>query len=398
MIGGAATSETLAAAKAAVTTDPHALPDEPLLEALEELIDARRLLDVAIARYLAVVDVRDATIEPYGRGTRAWLIEDKHLPATSAGRLLKVSRQLSIHPVMEEALTAGDISIEHAAPILRTLAKLSPADREVDEKILVEAAKDVDPDALRSLCQATEEAACTNEEADARRERLHGTRYLHLSNTFDGMVRIEGMLEPEAGAAVIAAIEPLAQKLGPEDDRTAPQRRADALATLAGAAAGFDDLLPDFNGDRPHIDVRANYETLVDDLERHAAYDPAGAPTVNGIRVTPETARRLCCDAEILPVVMNSNSEVLDIGRATRIWPKAIRKALQIEDGGCGWPGCQMPLWACRIHHLLYWFYGGPTSKANGVHLCRFHHWLVHHRKWKIWRDEVTRKIRVART
>ncbi|HVT64251.1 MAG TPA: DUF222 domain-containing protein [Mycobacteriales bacterium] len=397
-VGAAAPSETLAAAKAAATADPHALPDEPLLVALEELIDARRLIDVAIARYLAVVDVRDATIEPYGRTTRGWLIEDKHLPAATAGRLVKVSRQLPIHPVMSDALTAGEISIEHAAPILRTLAKLDPADRDVDEKILIEAAKDVDPDSLRQLCQATEEAACTNEDADARRERLHGSRYLNLSTTFDGMVRIEGMLEPDAGAAVIAAIEPLAQRLGSADDRTVPQRRADALATLAGAAAGFDDLLPDFNGDRPHLNVIAPYEKLVSDLDPHTKYDPTGAPTVNGIRVSPQTVRQLACDADILPVVMNSNSEVLDIGRATRIWPKAIRKALQIEDGGCGWPDCQMPLWACRIHHLTYWFHGGPTSKNNGVHLCRFHHWLVHHRDWKIWRDTITHKIRVART
>ena len=393
-----ASSDALAAAKAAVAEDPHALPDEPLLEVLDQLLDARRLLDVAIARFLGVVDVRDATVEPYGRATRAWLIEDKHLPAATAGRLVKVSRQLPLHPVMSDALAAGEISIEHAALILRTLAKLPPADREVDEKILVEAAKKVDPDSLRTLCQATEEAAGSNEKADERRERLHGTRYLNLSTTFEGMVRVDGMLDPEAGAAVIAAIEPLAQKLGPEDDRTAPQRRADALATLAGAAAGFDDLLPDFNGDRPHIGVIANYETLLSDLDPHTTYDPAGAPTVNGVRVTPETVRRLACDADILPVVMNSNSEVLDIGRATRIWPKAIRKALQIEDGGCGWPDCQMPLWACRIHHLTYWFHGGVTSKENGVHLCRFHHWLVHHRRWKIWREVLTNKIRVART
>jgi hypothetical protein len=381
-----------------VAADPHELPDEPLLEALDQLIDARRLLDVAIAHFLAVADVRDATVEPYGRATRAWLIEHKHLPGAAAGRLLKVARQLPIRPVLDEALTAGEISIEHAAPILKTLAKLSPADRDVDEKILVEAAKTVDPDALRALCQATEEAAGTNEEADARRERLYGTRYLNLSTTFDGMVRVEGILDADGGAAVVAAIESLAVKAGSDDDRTAPQRRADALATLAGAAAGFEDLLPDFNGDRPHIDVVARYETLIDDLDPRAPYDPASAPTVNGVRVTPETVRRLACDADILPIVMNSNSEVLDIGRATRIWPKAIRKALQIEDGGCGWPDCQMPLWACRIHHLTYWFNGGVTSKENGVHLCRFHHWLVHHRRWKIWRDEITRKIRVART
>jgi hypothetical protein len=381
-----------------VAADPHALPDKALMAVLNQLLDARRLLDVAIAQHLAVADVRDATLEPYGRCTRPWLIEDKHLPKVAAVRLLKVARQLPVRPAIREALAAGEMSIEHAAPILRTVAKLSPDDRDVDEKILIDAAKDVDPDTLRSLCAATEEAAFTNEQADARRERLHGDRYLRLSTTFDGRVHLEGMFEPEAGAAIIAAIEPLAAKLGPEDDRTVPQRRADALTTLATAAAGFDGLLPDFNGDRPHIDAIALYELLVTKLDPDAPYEPASAPTINGTGVSPETIRRLACDAEILPVVMNTNSEVLDIGRATRIWPKAIRKALQIEDGGCGWPGCQMPLWACRIHHLIYWFNGGETSKANGVHLCRFHHWLVHHRRWKIWREAVTNQIRVART
>jgi hypothetical protein len=106
----------------------------------------------------------------------------------------------------------------------------------------------------------------------------------------------------------------------------------------------------------------------------------------------------LACDAEILPVVLNGASEVLDIGRATRIWPKPIRKALQLQDRGCGWPDCQMPLWACRIHHLTYWFHGGATSTHNGVHLCRFHHWLVHHRNWTIHRDTINHKIQVTRT
>jgi hypothetical protein len=397
-IGSAVGSEALAAAKAAVAADPHALPDEPLLAVLDDLLDARRLIDTALVRFLAVADVRDATVEPYGRTTRNWLIEDKHLARATAGRLVKVSRQLPIRPALSEALEAGEISLEHAAPILRTLAKLSPADRDADEKILIEAAKTVDPDAVRELCQKVEEAAGSNEEAEARRERLYGSRYLNLSKTFDGMVRLDGMLDPEAGAAVIAAIEPLAQKLGAEDTRTVPQRRADALATLASAAAGFDDLLPDFNGDRPHLDVITDFDALVRDLDPHASYDPDSAPTINGVRVSPQTVRRLACDADILPVVMNSKSEVLDIGRTSRIWPKAIRKALQIEDGGCGWPDCKMPLWACRIHHLTYWFHGGLTSKENGVHLCRFHHWLVHHRRWKIWREAVTNKIRVART
>jgi hypothetical protein len=57
-----------------------------------------------------------------------------------------------------------------------------------------------------------------------------------------------------------------------------------------------------------------------------------------------------------------------------------------------------MPLWACRIHHILWWSRDhGPTSKTNGVHLCAFHHWLVHNKPWKIQRNKHG-KIQVART
>jgi hypothetical protein len=114
--------------------------------------------------------------------------------------------------------------------------------------------------------------------------------------------------------------------------------------------------------------------------------------------VSPQTARMLACDAQIIPVVMRGESEVLDIGRATRSWTKPIRKALQLEDKGCGWPSCQMPLWACHIHHLQWWNRDhGPTSKHNGTHLCSFHHWLVHNRNWTIWRNP-TGRIEIART
>jgi hypothetical protein len=265
--------------------------------------------------------------------------------------------------------------------------------------VLIEAARDLDVDVIRQLCHKTLEAACADEQAAARRERVYGSRYLMISETFDGMVHLDAMLPPDAGAAVRAVVEPLAQKLGAEDDRSAPQRRADALTTLATAALGFDDLLPDFHGDRPHIDAVVQYDVLVAGLEAHADHPPApdGAFTVNGITVTPHTARMLACDAEIIPIVMRGASEVLDIGRASRTWPKPIRKALQLQDNGCGWPGCKMPLWACRIHHLTYWSHGGPTSKTNGIHLCGFHHWLVHHKPWKIWRNP-TGRIEVRRT
>jgi len=395
-----AAEAVLAAVKAAAAVDPHATPDEPLLEDVEAVLEARRRLDAYLVRQLQSAHSRDVMVELAGKQTKWWLVAEGRLAGADAARLMRVAHALPVRPALADALVAGEISVEHAAPIVTTVAKLHPDERDVSEKILLEASRELDPDLVRRLCATTLEASAAGEGAEARRERLHGCRYLTLLETFEGMLRLEGMLTAEQGAALQAVITPLAQHLGPDDDRTGGQRRADALATLATAALGFDRLLPEFNGEQPHVNAVIAYDPLVDALRPFADKPIAddGGFTINGTAVSPATARMLACDAKIIPVVMRGASEVLDIGRASRIWPTPIRKALQLEDNGCGWPDCRMPLWACRIHHLAWWNRDhGPTSKTNGVHLCGFHHWLVHHKPWTIRRDH-TGRIQVTRT
>ncbi len=350
-------------------------------------------------RLLQSAHSRDVTADLRGKNTKWWLIAEQRLAGADASRLMKVATALPARPAIADALAEGHISVDHAAPIVATVAKLHPQDKDLSEKILVEASHGLDPDLIRRLCVKTLDAAAAGESAEERRERVHGSRYLNLLDTWQGMTRIEGMLTAEQGASLRAVLEPLARHLGPEDDRSGVQRRADALAALAGAALGFDNLLPDFNGEQPHVNAVMQYAPLLDAL-RPFADKPVtddGGFTINGTEVSPATARMLACDAQVIPVVMRGDSEVLDIGRASRVWPRAIRKALQLEDNGCGWPGCRLPLWACRIHHLAWWERDhGPTSKHNGVHLCRFHHWLVHNKPWMIWRNEAG-LIEVAR-
>jgi hypothetical protein len=380
--------------------DPHATPDEPLLSDTELLLEARRRLDALLVRNLQSVHTRDVAVELRGKTTKWWLVAEQRLAGADAAQLLKVATALPFRPALADALASGAINVAHAAPIVKTLTKLHPEERDVSEKILLEASHDLDPDVVKRLCGRTLEASAAADTADERRERTHSDRYLTVVETWLGMTRIEGMLTAEQGAALRAVLEPLAVHLGPEDDRTGGQRRADALGTLATAALGFDGLLPEFNGEQPHVNAVMQYDPLVDALRPFADKPVAddGGFTINGTALSPQTARMLACDAQIIPVVMRGGSEVLDIGRSSRTWTKAIRKALQLEDNGCGWPDCQMPLWACRIHHLLWWNRDhGPTSKANGVHLCNFHHWLVHNKPWKIWRNEGGH-IEVART
>ena len=100
--------------------------------------------------------------------------------------------------------------------------------------------------------------------------------------------------------------------------------------------------------------------------------------TDTGTELEPSVLRRIACDATIIPVVMGTRSEVLDVGRASRTIPPAIRRALIARDGGCVWPGCNVAPIGCDGHHLLHWADLGPTTLANLALLCRTHHKFLH--------------------
>ncbi len=84
------------------------------------------------------------------------------------------------------------------------------------------------------------------------------------------------------------------------------------------------------------------------------------------------TIRRMACDANIIPVVLGGNGEVLDVGMADRFFTEAQRRALAARDGShCHFPGCQVPERRCVAHHMTAWEDLGPTNLDNGVLLCR---------------------------
>jgi hypothetical protein len=94
--------------------------------------------------------------------------------------------------------------------------------------------------------------------------------------------------------------------------------------------------------------------------------------------------RRMACDAKVVPVVLGSKGETLDIGRATRVVPRRIRRALIRRDKGCSFPGCGKKAKWCQAHHIREWSRGGPTALDNLTLLCRRHHRVVHHTGWQI--------------
>ena len=96
----------------------------------------------------------------------------------------------------------------------------------------------------------------------------------------------------------------------------------------------------------------------------------------DGAPIAPETARRLACDAAIVPLLERAGRP-LSVGHKTRSVPPALRRALASRDRGCRFPGCNNQH-TVDAHHIEHWANGGATSLENLVQLCRHHHRLLH--------------------
>lgn len=199
---------------------------------------------------------------------------------------------------------------------------------------------------------------------------LHLTR--HLSGTGG---RIRGELDGPTFEAVSTAIGALSTPL-PDIERTLSERRAAALGEICEFSLRANTDLPEAGGERPQIRLTLGWEQL------RAAV--AGAHLDTGAWYSPSQLRLLSCDCSIVPAVLGSGGEPLDIGRATRTIPTGIRRAVTIRDRGCAYPGCHRPPAHCDVHHCKEWADGGDTALHNCVMLCRAHHTIIHNTEWAV--------------
>ena len=166
---------------------------------------------------------------------------------------------------------------------------------------------------------------------------------------------------------------------GTRDPRSAARRNADALENLLTTAPGGDQTPAESSG-RPQITVTINHE----DLNRQALAPTGGRLEPTGQPITAATARRIACDAEVLPLVLGGQSQPLDVGKARRTAPAHLRSALLVRDGRCAFPRCDQPPGTPEAHHVQHWADGGPTAIHNMVMVCAHHHRVLHHRGWQV--------------
>ena len=229
----------------------------------------------------------------------------------------------------------------------------------------------------------------------------------------EGMVAVNGLLDPEAGQTLVAALDPLARPASADDTRTGGQRRADALTELARRSLEAGQL-PQTGGVRPQLLVTVDLDSLL------SHPDGLGGETGGPWPLDPETCRRLACDAAVTRVLVTRHrthhhddpdgeaslagwlqtaatrlpptldgapTQPLEVGRTSRVVTPAQRTALIVRDGGCAVAGCDRPPAWCEAHHLRHWLHGGPTDLDNLALLCRAHHRAVHEGGWRLGRD-----------
>jgi hypothetical protein len=367
-------------ADAMLATEWWRASDADVLAAMREAEDlARRVYATTLAIH---AEAQSRGLDGGYDCTRVVLHDAARIPITEAIRRESHTDLLAHSPVTRAAVAEGAMGADHLDVIVKTLAKIpetaSAEQRELAESMLVDNARTLDS---RGLKQAARHilAWLDQDGPEPADSPEPPTNELHVDTQRNGDVRFVGRLGPEAGALLVGLLSPLAKPRpsdGVRDWRGVGERQGDAFAELlqltANAAAAPID-----GGERPHLTLTMP----LDDLRAEIGHAQLGADLGS---LSARQVRRIACDAKVLPMVLDGDSQPLDVGRAKRTAPPGVRKALVWRDGGCAFPTCARPAEWTDAHHVRHWVDGGLTTVANMVLLCRRHHTLIHQSEWEV--------------
>ena len=397
-----------------------ARPAAELLETVRQIERLRSALDAVQLQVVAELDATD------GVRAEGWGSTPDFLTAVTGGRKGAGKATVSLaaavttdRTVVGDALAAGRISRTQAQVIVRAIDQLpvNPRLRAAAEALLIDEARTRDASELEAVGKHVLErldpdgTERRDERAAEREERsAHAGRHLSLVEDGLGGVRIRGRGTVEDAAWIKSSLFPLAAPNPPSECGAGAADRAGACGTTDCAHDGRDprdhgarlwdalveacrllggtDVLPNSHGATPRIAVTVDFDQLREQVRAHVG---AGLLDLGG-SLSEVSVRRLACDADILPMVLGSKSQVLDVGRLHRLVPLALWLVLVARDRHCAFPGCTRPPVACDAHHIQHWADGGVTSLANLVMLCRRHHTIIHTTPWEVRLDPVDQR------
>ena len=362
-----------------------------------------RLEGLRLSVLAAAGDVAD---EAGARSAGAWLAHRERLHPGEGRRLQHLSEALDTRwPAVRAALSAGDVSVPQAEVVVAALEDL-PRDLDPELRVRAEAhlvaeAEHFNPQQLRVLgrrilevvapevADEHERRALERAEARARARMRITTRALgnglsraivdlptvsmnlwltqlhafasprrdHLEG--GGLVEGEGRIDPDTGERI-----------------RYPQLLAQAFVSLLERLP--TNLVPRHGGGAATLLVTMSLDHL------RAGLGVAELST--GHTMSPGEFRRLACNADLIPAVLGGDSEILDLGRAQRLFKPAQRKAMALRDRRCRADGCDIPAAWCEAHHLMPWSRGGKTDLRDGVLLCSWHHHRAHDHRYDLRR------------
>jgi hypothetical protein len=285
-------------------------------------------------------------------------VATKQTPQTGSAMVAR-GRALRSLPYVRRSFKAGEISGAHVAVITAEAPRITRF--ATVELHVVTIARQVDPAELRRLLKLLADQ-CQPEGPDAEHEALHDKRGVSLSETLNGMFRLDGYLDPVAGARLRDALAGLMERTDRRDTRTAKQRRADALAALTAAALANTSPLG-----VSQLSVLVDLEELAGGQDVHLA---------DGSVLGERMADLLTCAAIVSVILGVRRAGVfvpLALGRGRRRASAAQWTALVARDRGC--IRCGKAPRFCEAHHIVHWRHGGFTDVSNLALLCsRCHH------------------------
>lgn len=367
---------------------------------LVELARAKAQLAEVEARVLAAAD--DVAAEHGARDVAAWLAQATQADPRAARADLHLAKALERRPTVVAGMRSGAVSAAQARVIVEAVeelpAELGPTLAADAEQTLVGYAAHHPPRDLRRLGRRILEVVAPEvaEAEEGRRledeeRRAREKASLRFRDLGDGRTRITGVLPTSVAERLkhyLQAFTSPRQRLDTPAARDSghsrssgervPQHRAYAQAFAALLELLDPDRLPEHGGDATTVIVTLSLAQLITDLAAAGVIAGDGEEVVSA-----SEARRLACQAQIIPAVLGGKSEVLDLGRRMRLFSKAQRRALRLRDRRCRAEGCTIPAAWTEAHHWKPWSEGGATDLADGVCLCSHHHHRIHDRSYR---------------
>ena len=304
-----------------------------------------------------------------------WLSITTGFGAHSGKELLRVGHALKVLPRIAEAFAAGRLSFDK----VREVTTVATPDT---DELMRDIALGASGSQLARICRSLRRVV--SQEKDRKHLAERGL-WSYLEE--DGMMRIVAKLPAEDGQLVMAALESItgSKPLPDDSDGSVPDpaedrwaaHRADALVVMAEnvLSGGTTRLIA--AGESHQVVVHVDIGVLTGEAQDGVCQ------LENGIPLSAAVARRLGCNAEILPLI-ERDGLTIDVGRKQRSAPDRLRRALEVRDQFCRYPGCSVPAHRTHAHHYQHWVDGGPTKLDNMMLLCGFHHRRYHDGAYRI--------------